>query len=121
MTRRYSSGWIFSNGANTDVNATFTHTSMGPSSASTRSAAAKTCAWSATSTGITSGLAAGVADLPGGAGQPCLAAGEQRDGRAAGAERRGDRPADAAAGPGDHHDLCSHRHPSVPIVDDIVA
>ena len=54
------------------------------------------------------GAAAAGADIPGGAGQSFLAAGQQRDAGAAGAERGGDRAADAAAGPGDHHDLCSH-------------
>ncbi len=42
MTRRYSSAGISVKGANTEVNATLTHTSSGPNSASARSAAAST-------------------------------------------------------------------------------
>ena len=51
MTRRNSAGVICANGANTEVNATFTQTSIGPSSRSARSAAWSTASKSATSTG----------------------------------------------------------------------
>ena len=52
MTRLNSSGSILTNGANTDVKATFTQMSIGPSVPSTWSAAASTCQWSATSVEI---------------------------------------------------------------------
>ncbi len=51
MTRLNSSGLIFMNGANTEVNASLTQMSIGPSSASTSSAAVKTASGSAMSTG----------------------------------------------------------------------
>ena len=55
MTRLYSSGSICSNRAKTEVKATLTQTSIGPSSRSTWSAAASTAAASATSVGIDQG------------------------------------------------------------------
>ena len=54
MTRRNSSGVICANGANTEVNATLIHTSMGPNCASISVAAFSSCAWSATSAGTAS-------------------------------------------------------------------
>ena len=56
MTRRNSAGVILLNGANTEVNATFTQTSIGPSSASARSAARSTASKSATSAGSASAV-----------------------------------------------------------------
>src|SRR3954470_496392 len=54
VTRRYSSGSMSMNLANTEVKATFTQTSMGPSSCSTLAAAWSTAWWSATSVGMAS-------------------------------------------------------------------
>ncbi len=53
--RRNSSGRMSVNGANTEAKAQLTHTSIGPSSASTRSAAASTASRSETSVGMASG------------------------------------------------------------------
>ena len=70
---------IWSNGANTEVNATLTHTSIGPSSASTRSAAANTASGSATSAGDDERGAAGLLDLRGGTGEALLAPRDEHD------------------------------------------
>ncbi len=56
MTRAYSCGEIWLNGAKTEVNATFTHTSIGPSSVSTCAAAAATWSYSAVSVGMASAV-----------------------------------------------------------------
>src|SRR5439155_2462352 len=56
VTRRNSSGSISHSGANTDVMASFTQTSISPSSRSTRSAASSTCQATATSVGTASAL-----------------------------------------------------------------
>ena len=107
MTRRYSSGWICSNGANTEVNATFTHTSIGPEFVLDPVGGGENLRLVGHIGLDHQGGAAAGPDVLGGAGQAFLAAGQQRDTGAAGAERRGDGAADAAAGPGHHHHLCS--------------
>ena len=93
-----------------------TQTSIGPSSASARSAAASTCTGSATSVGIASRAPAGRGDLAARALEPVLAAGEQRDPVAAGAEGAGRGPPHARAGAGDdngaHADQLPRRGPS---------
>ena len=71
MTRVNSSGLISSNGANTEVNATLTQTSIGPSSRSTRSAAASTASASATSTAIGRAVPPARSTSSGRAVQPC--------------------------------------------------
>ena len=56
MTRRNSSGLISQNGAKTEVNATFTQTSIGPNRSSACSAARSTASKSATSVGTASAV-----------------------------------------------------------------
>ena len=111
MTRLNSSGLISVNGAKTEVNATFTHTSMGPSSLSARSAACCTASKSATSAGYRQCLAARRFHVAGGARQARLAARDQRDMGPAASEKPRRGAADARAGAGDH-DCLGHGSPT---------
>ena len=88
-------------GANTVVMASFTHTSIGPSSASTRVAAASTCSNWLTSVGTTSAPGRR-AHLLGGAPRARRAPGEQGHVEAVLGERPGRGPADPGGRPGDH-------------------
>ena len=108
MTRWYSAGWIWSNGENTDVNASLTHTSISPSSASVRDAASSTCVGVGHVDRQHERLAAGPLDVVRGGLEALLAAREQGHLGPAGAEGRGGGPADPAAGSGDHDDGCGH-------------
>ena len=87
MTRRYSSGLIFSNGENTEVNATFTQTSIGPSSSSTRSRGGEDLLGVGDVHRHDQRPAAAGLHVPRGGGQSRLAAGQQGHRRAALGER----------------------------------
>ena len=76
MTRRNSSAVISVNGANTDVNATLIHTSMGPKASSAWLAAESTWAGSATSVCTVSACPPGLADVGRGPVQAGAAAGQ---------------------------------------------
>ena len=105
MTRRNSSGLISQNGAKTEVNATFTQTSIGPNWSSACSAARSTASKSATSVGTASAAAAGLLHRLGRRLQAVEAARDQHDVRAAAPEELGRGPADAGARAGDHYCL----------------
>ena len=102
MTRLNSSGVISVNGAKTEVNATFTHTSMGPSSAF-RPVRGLLHRVEVGHVGRDrQRLAARRFHVAAGARQARLAARDQRDMGAAASEKPRRGAADARAGAGDH-------------------
>ena len=96
MTRRNSSGVDVDERANTEVNATLTHTSIGAELVLDLGRGRLTASWSAMSTLIVSACPPAALDLPGGRRPARFAAGEQGDVVARRGERLGGGPPDAA-------------------------
>jgi len=91
--------------------ATLIHTSIGPSSASMRAAAASTASGVGDVGGRHACPAPGAAHLLGGGVQPLLPAGDEADVGAARGELAHRGAADAGGGTGDRDDLPLERHP----------
>ena len=105
MTRRNSSGSISSNGANTEVNATLTQTSIGPSSSSTAVGGRSTASVVGdVDADRQRASAAALADLPGGGLEAVLPRASRATVVAPRGEQAGAGAADAAGGAGDDDD-----------------